>query len=218
MIELCRPSDSRLEHVDFECLFSSLSLRLLLRVFASLLLERRVIFTADKLRYCHLTPRSRSHLVSPLGWVMSLRYFSQFIEVHCLCRDWRKVNDAEETKSLKKNTKAISETMWGNQHPDRARNKGMPPWYDSRQGDNHFCLQTNHQPSNRGSRWCHHTHTGLLKLLPLVWHLVQHAGRSWRVVVGQVAQIAHLYRALRQIPCCRLYFLVETWPHQSIFK
>lgn len=50
MIELCRPSDSRLEHVDFECLFSSLSLRLLLRVFASLLLERRVIFTADKLR------------------------------------------------------------------------------------------------------------------------------------------------------------------------
>lgn len=51
VIELCRPSDSRLEHVDFECLFSSLSLRLLLRVFASLLLERRVIFTADKLRW-----------------------------------------------------------------------------------------------------------------------------------------------------------------------
>lgn len=50
VIQLCRPSDSRLEHVDFECLFSSLSLRLLLRVFASLLLERRVIFTADKLR------------------------------------------------------------------------------------------------------------------------------------------------------------------------
>ncbi|KAF3688581.1 DENN domain-containing protein 2A [Channa argus] len=50
VIELCRPSDSRLEHVDFECLFSSLSLRPLLRVFASLLLERRVIFTADKLR------------------------------------------------------------------------------------------------------------------------------------------------------------------------
>ncbi|KAJ8380467.1 hypothetical protein SKAU_G00012450 [Synaphobranchus kaupii] len=57
VIELCRPSDSRLEHVDFECLFSSLSLRLLLRVFASLLLERRVIFTADKLstlsQCCH---------------------------------------------------------------------------------------------------------------------------------------------------------------------
>lgn len=49
-MELCRPSDSHLEHVDFECLFSCLSLRLLLRVFGSLLLERRVIFTADKLR------------------------------------------------------------------------------------------------------------------------------------------------------------------------
>uniref|UniRef100_A0A8C2GH11 UDENN domain-containing protein n=1 Tax=Cyprinus carpio TaxID=7962 RepID=A0A8C2GH11_CYPCA len=56
VIELCRPSDSRLEHVDFECLFSSLSLRLLLRVFASLLLERRVIFTADKLGYDTFTP------------------------------------------------------------------------------------------------------------------------------------------------------------------
>ncbi|XP_010774346.1 DENN domain-containing protein 2A-like [Notothenia coriiceps] len=50
VMELCRPSDSRLEHVDFECLFSCLSLRLLLRVLGSLLLERRVIFTADKLR------------------------------------------------------------------------------------------------------------------------------------------------------------------------
>lgn len=50
VMELCRPSDSHLEHVDFECLFSCLSLRLLLRVFGSLLLERRVIFTANKLR------------------------------------------------------------------------------------------------------------------------------------------------------------------------
>ncbi|XP_069759748.1 DENN domain-containing protein 2A isoform X2 [Narcine bancroftii] len=51
VIQLCRPLDSRLEHVDFECLFSSLSIRQLIKVFASLLLERRVIFTADKLRY-----------------------------------------------------------------------------------------------------------------------------------------------------------------------
>lgn len=51
MIELCRPLDSRLEHVDLESLFSSLSVRHLLCVFASLLLERRVIFIADKLRY-----------------------------------------------------------------------------------------------------------------------------------------------------------------------
>lgn len=51
VIELCRPLDSRLEHVDFESLFSCLSVRHLLCVFASLLLERRVIFIADKLRY-----------------------------------------------------------------------------------------------------------------------------------------------------------------------
>lgn len=60
VMELCRPSDSRLEHVDFECLFSCLSLRLLLRVLGSLLLERRVIFTADKLR-------SVSSVENPVG-------------------------------------------------------------------------------------------------------------------------------------------------------
>ncbi|XP_018602927.2 DENN domain-containing protein 2A-like isoform X3 [Scleropages formosus] len=68
VIELCRPSDSRLEHVDFECLFSSLTLRLLLRVFASLLLERRVIFTADKLstlsKCCHAVVA----LLYPFAW------------------------------------------------------------------------------------------------------------------------------------------------------
>lgn len=48
-IELCRPLDSRLEHVDFECLFKCLSVRHLIRVCASLLLERRVIFVADSL-------------------------------------------------------------------------------------------------------------------------------------------------------------------------
>ncbi|XP_077399679.1 DENN domain-containing protein 2A-like isoform X2 [Vanacampus margaritifer] len=57
VMELCRPSDSHLEHVDLECLLSCLSPRLLLRVFASLLLERRVILTADKLsilsQCCH---------------------------------------------------------------------------------------------------------------------------------------------------------------------
>lgn len=42
--------DSRLEHVDFESLFGCLSVRLVVCVFASLLLERRVIFVADKLR------------------------------------------------------------------------------------------------------------------------------------------------------------------------
>ncbi|XP_023784378.1 suppression of tumorigenicity 5 protein isoform X2 [Cyanistes caeruleus] len=50
VIELRRPMDSRLEHVDFECLFQCLSVRQIIRIFASLLLERRVIFVADKLR------------------------------------------------------------------------------------------------------------------------------------------------------------------------
>ncbi|KAG8125779.1 putative Suppression of tumorigenicity 5 protein, partial [Naja naja] len=49
VIELRRPMDSRLEHVDFECLFKCLSIRQIIRIFASLLLERRVIFVADKL-------------------------------------------------------------------------------------------------------------------------------------------------------------------------
>ncbi|CAF99647.1 unnamed protein product [Tetraodon nigroviridis] len=49
VIELRRPSDSRLEHVNFDSLFSCLSVRQVIRVFASLLLERRVIFVADKL-------------------------------------------------------------------------------------------------------------------------------------------------------------------------
>lgn len=68
VIELCRPSDSRLEHVDFECLFSSLSLRLLLRVFASLLLERRVIFTADKLSTLSKCCHAMVALLYPFTW------------------------------------------------------------------------------------------------------------------------------------------------------
>uniref|UniRef100_A0AAY4EEA8 UDENN domain-containing protein n=1 Tax=Denticeps clupeoides TaxID=299321 RepID=A0AAY4EEA8_9TELE len=68
VIKLCRPSDSRLEHVDFECLFSSLSLRLLLRVFASLLLERRVIFTADKLSTLSQCCHAVVALLYPFTW------------------------------------------------------------------------------------------------------------------------------------------------------
>ncbi|XP_065514796.1 DENN domain-containing protein 2A isoform X3 [Caloenas nicobarica] len=66
VIELRRPLDSRLEHVDFESLFTSLSVRHLSRVFASLLLERRVIFIADKLRFiiyfaCVVDPARHGH-------------------------------------------------------------------------------------------------------------------------------------------------------------
>ncbi|XP_069756602.1 DENN domain-containing protein 2B isoform X2 [Narcine bancroftii] len=78
VIELRRPMDSRLEHVDFDCLFRCLSIRQIIRVFASLLLERRVIFIADKLRtvgadFGHInpcrpmTPRLTSNPVH-FGW------------------------------------------------------------------------------------------------------------------------------------------------------
>nr|XP_061815804.1 DENN domain-containing protein 2A-like [Nerophis lumbriciformis] len=68
VMELCRPSDSHLEHVDFECLFSCLSLRLLLRVFGSLLLERRVIFTADKLSTLSQCCHAVVALLYPFAW------------------------------------------------------------------------------------------------------------------------------------------------------
>ncbi|XP_039625437.1 DENN domain-containing protein 2A isoform X2 [Polypterus senegalus] len=68
VIELCRPLDSRLEHVDFECLFSSLHVRLLVRVFASLLLERRVIFTADKLSTLSQCCHAVVALLYPFAW------------------------------------------------------------------------------------------------------------------------------------------------------
>ncbi|XP_006821975.1 uncharacterized protein LOC102803073, partial [Saccoglossus kowalevskii] len=48
-ILLQRPMDSRLEHVDFGCLLSYLSAKRLIEIFASMILERRIIFTARKL-------------------------------------------------------------------------------------------------------------------------------------------------------------------------
>ncbi|XP_049749384.1 DENN domain-containing protein 2A isoform X2 [Elephas maximus indicus] len=68
VIKLCRPLDSRLEHVDFESLFSSLSVRHLVRVFASLLLERRVIFIADKLSTLSTCCHSVVALTYPFTW------------------------------------------------------------------------------------------------------------------------------------------------------
>ncbi|XP_015443845.1 DENN domain-containing protein 2A [Pteropus alecto] len=68
VIELCRPLDSRLEHVDFESLFSSLSVRHLLGVFASLLLERRVIFIADKLSTLSKCCHAMVAVIYPFTW------------------------------------------------------------------------------------------------------------------------------------------------------
>ncbi|XP_043565316.1 DENN domain-containing protein 2A [Chiloscyllium plagiosum] len=68
VIQLCRPQDSRLEHVDFECLFVSLTVRQLTKVFASLLLERRVIFTADKLSTLSKCCHAVMALLYPFAW------------------------------------------------------------------------------------------------------------------------------------------------------
>ncbi|XP_077819605.1 DENN domain-containing protein 2B isoform X4 [Macaca mulatta] len=68
VLELRRPMDSRLEHVDFECLFTCLSVRQLIRIFASLLLERRVIFVADKLSTLSSCSHAVVALLYPFSW------------------------------------------------------------------------------------------------------------------------------------------------------
>ncbi|KGL84911.1 Suppression of tumorigenicity 5 protein, partial [Tinamus guttatus] len=68
VIELRRPTDSRLEHVDFECLFKCLSVRQIIRIFASLLLERRVIFVADKLSTLSSCSHAVVALLYPFSW------------------------------------------------------------------------------------------------------------------------------------------------------
>uniref|UniRef100_A0A8C0A6Y8 DENN domain containing 2B n=1 Tax=Bos mutus grunniens TaxID=30521 RepID=A0A8C0A6Y8_BOSMU len=68
VLELRRPTDSRLEHVDFECLFTCLSVRQLIRIFASLLLERRVIFVADKLSTLSSCSHAVVALLYPFSW------------------------------------------------------------------------------------------------------------------------------------------------------
>jgi hypothetical protein len=50
---LKRPLDSaQLEHVDFDTLFLKLDVDQVLSVFGTMLLERHIIFSANKLRYC----------------------------------------------------------------------------------------------------------------------------------------------------------------------
>ncbi|NXW53515.1 DEN2C protein, partial [Eurystomus gularis] len=68
VMELCRPLDSRLEHVDFECLFKCLSVSHMIRVFASLLLERRVIFVADNLSTLSKCGHAAVATLYPFTW------------------------------------------------------------------------------------------------------------------------------------------------------
>ncbi|NWI65760.1 DEN2C protein, partial [Todus mexicanus] len=68
VMELCRPLDSRLEHVDFECLFKCLSVSHMIQVFASLLLERRVIFVADNLSTLSKCGHAAVAMLYPFTW------------------------------------------------------------------------------------------------------------------------------------------------------
>ncbi|NWZ72438.1 DEN2C protein, partial [Acrocephalus arundinaceus] len=68
VMELCRPLDSRLEHVDFECLLQCLSVPHTIRVFASLLLERRVIFVADNLSTLSKCGHAAVATLYPFTW------------------------------------------------------------------------------------------------------------------------------------------------------
>ncbi|XP_030590381.1 DENN domain-containing protein 2C isoform X2 [Archocentrus centrarchus] len=68
VLTLCRPVDSRLEHVDFDSLLECLSVGNLLQVFASLLLERRVIFVAEKLSVLSRCSHAVLALLYPFTW------------------------------------------------------------------------------------------------------------------------------------------------------
>ncbi|XP_070695504.1 DENN domain-containing protein 2C isoform X2 [Pempheris klunzingeri] len=68
VLTLCRPVDSRLEHVDFDSLLQCLSVGKLLQVFASILLERRVIFIADTLSVLSRCGHAVLALLYPFTW------------------------------------------------------------------------------------------------------------------------------------------------------
>ena len=63
-----RPMDSRLEHVDFSLLFSTLSQRKIIQVFSSLLMERRVIFCAKSLSLMTGCAHALMALLYPFEW------------------------------------------------------------------------------------------------------------------------------------------------------
>ncbi|XP_041052387.1 DENN domain-containing protein 2D-like isoform X1 [Carcharodon carcharias] len=68
IIKLTRPSDSRLEHVDFSSLLKYLSEENVIHIFASLLLERRVIFLAEELSILSQCIHGIAALLYPFTW------------------------------------------------------------------------------------------------------------------------------------------------------
>lgn len=46
-----RSPDAQREGIDYECLLNQLSISQIIKIFASILLERKIIFIAEKLRW-----------------------------------------------------------------------------------------------------------------------------------------------------------------------
>ena len=68
-----RPVDSRLEHVDFSLLFSTLSISKIIKLFSSLLMERRVIFCTSSLSLMTGCAHALMALLYPFEWQVSER-------------------------------------------------------------------------------------------------------------------------------------------------
>ncbi|KAI5607907.1 DENN domain-containing protein 2D, partial [Silurus asotus] len=72
IINLTRPTDSWLEHVDFRMLFRCLSDEEVLQVFAAAVLERRIIFIAEELGTLSQVIHAVSVLLHPFIWQHTL--------------------------------------------------------------------------------------------------------------------------------------------------
>ncbi|NXP17008.1 DEN2D protein, partial [Scytalopus superciliaris] len=68
LIELTRPVDSHLEHVEFQALLQRLSPHLILLIFASAVLERRLIFLAEELSVLSQCIHAAAALLYPFTW------------------------------------------------------------------------------------------------------------------------------------------------------
>ncbi|XP_078500252.1 DENN domain-containing protein 2D isoform X2 [Lissotriton helveticus] len=67
-IKLTRPLDSRLEHVDFRILIERVSSEIILCIFASAVLERRIIFLAEELSVLSHCTHAVAALLYPFKW------------------------------------------------------------------------------------------------------------------------------------------------------
>ncbi|XP_025066948.1 DENN domain-containing protein 2D isoform X1 [Alligator sinensis] len=68
LIELTRPLDSRLEHVEFQALLQRLTPGIIIQIFASAVLERRIIFLAEELSVLSQCIHAVAALLYPFTW------------------------------------------------------------------------------------------------------------------------------------------------------